>query len=346
MEDGVRSTPDRESSRSARRARTLIVSLSYPAEEGDPSGHFVRTEALDLVRAGEDVHVIAPRVTAGDSARYRSSALGGDALFRWPGAIARARANPLRLAAIPGVALRVRRAIARAGRFDRVRLHWLVPTAWPLTPAFPGADVEATAHGADVRMLLAAPMRARERILTAILDRGARIRFVAHALLDALADGLAGVTRARLVARARVEPMALESMDHVAPRDARGGYVVWVGRDIPSKRLDVALDACARAGRRLVVVGAARAARDGVRFLGKVPRDEALAWIAGADALLSTSLAEGAPTSVREARAIGVPVIACPAGDLARWAESDGGIAIAPIDAAGIGALVGRPLPL
>lgn len=307
---------------------TLIVSLSYPAHDGDPSGHFVRHQALELTRRGEDVHVVAPRVSPGDGVLYGSTSVGGDALFAWPGAIARARENPARLLALAPLAARLRRVIA-ARRFDRVHLHWLVPTAWPLAPRFEGAHVEAIAHGADVRLLRAMPRAARDAIVDALIDRATRTRFVAHALLDELLRALSRRVSTRLARHAYVEPMAFD-LERVAPRDPPSRYVVWVGRDIPSKRLDVAIDACARAQRDLVVVGAERPARSGVRFVGTVPRVEALGWIAGADALLSTSVEEGAPTVVREARALGTRVVACPAGDVATWAAFDRGITMAP----------------
>jgi glycosyltransferase involved in cell wall biosynthesis len=65
---------------------------------------------------------------------------------------------------------------------------------------------------------------------------------------------------------------------------------------------------------------------DLVDVRGRLPRSEALAWIANASALVSTSRVEGAPTVVREARALGVPVVAFPAGDLAKLAQLDRGI--------------------
>jgi teichuronic acid biosynthesis glycosyltransferase TuaC len=63
-----------------------------------------------------------------------------------------------------------------------------------------------------------------------------------------------------------------------------------------------------------------------VRFVGQVERPLALAWLAAADALVSASLHEGAPTVVREARALGTKVVCLPAGDLRKWAEADPGI--------------------
>jgi glycosyltransferase involved in cell wall biosynthesis len=72
--------------------------------------------------------------------------------------------------------------------------------------------------------------------------------------------------------------------------------------------------------------------------VGRVPRDEALGWIAGASVLLSSSRDEGAPTSIREARALGVPVVTCDAGDVALWAQRDPGIRVVGPDVASIAA--------
>ena len=66
------------------------------------------------------------------------------------------------------------------------------------------------------------------------------------------------------------------------------------------------------------------------RFLGHLPRHEALAFIAAADRLIHTSESEGAPTVIREARSLGIPVLSTPTGDVARWAQTDPGIEILP----------------
>ena len=45
--------------------RIAVITTSYPAHEGDPSGHFVRAEVVALACAGHDVHVVAPAGDAG-----------------------------------------------------------------------------------------------------------------------------------------------------------------------------------------------------------------------------------------------------------------------------------------
>ncbi len=113
-------------------------------------------------------------------------------------------------------------------------------------------------------------------------------------------------------------------------------------RLIASKRVELAIDAVRLAGRPRcawswsATAPSAPRSRDApsdlgptVTFTGALPRREALAWMAAADVLLHPSAVEAAPTVVREARALGVPVVACDAGDIAAWAHDDPGIRVA-----------------
>jgi glycosyltransferase involved in cell wall biosynthesis len=111
-------------------------------------------------------------------------------------------------------------------------------------------------------------------------------------------------------------------------RDAR--VVTIVSRLLPSKRVAVALGAASLLPKtEVLVVGdgpelaTLREEYPGVRFLGRQLRPAALTCIAAADVVISASREEGAPTVVREARALGVPVVAVSAGDLHEWARDD-----------------------
>ena len=133
-----------------------------------------------------------------------------------------------------------------------------------------------------------------------------------------------------------------ESLD-LAPGER---IAVVACRLVATKRVGVAIEAvrASSSALRLVVVGdgperarlAVAAAGAAVTFTGALPRRDALGWIAAADVLVHPSAVESAPTVVREARALGVPVVACAAGDLEAWAEADAGIRIAPPDARAI----------
>lgn len=338
---------------SPRGERILVLATSYPAADGDPSGHFVRSHALELARGGAEVHVVAPgpqgRRSEGGLVVHR---LGGETLFGWPGAWERARRNPARLAVLLPLVSRQRRALAALGAMDRVVAHWMVPTALPFVlggrsvpSALRHVDLELVSHGADVRLLIGLPSRLRHALVSRLAQRARTITFVSRSALTALLASIDDPLRARLAAKSRVRPCPIEMPHREALRDPRprgaGDYAVWVGRDVPQKRLDLALSAAREAGVPLVVVGSARDERvppePDVTFLGPRPRDEALAWIAHAFALLSTSEVEAAPTAAREARALGVPVVACPAGDLAHWAERDPGIRVVEPSARSLG---------
>jgi glycosyltransferase involved in cell wall biosynthesis len=351
------------------RPRILVLTTSYPANEHDPSGHFVRAGARALARAGNEVHVIAPGGSLGDPPRRDASptagelwvhAGGGGALFGWPGAAARAREQPLRLLAALSFAAGVHARRSSIEPVDRAVAHWIVPNGFPLLDAV-RAPLEVVGHGADVRLLLALPAGVRERVVRRLLDRDARFTFAARASLDALGSALPAPLASRLAAASIVEPPPIE-LPPVAEsaRSLRGSLdlrpgerlAVVVGRLVAGKRVELAIEAAATAGMPIVIVGGgperarlealARSLGARARFLGVVPRDEALAWIACADVLVHASSAEAAPTAVREARALGVPVLACPAGDVVAWAARDGGITLVRPSAEALSAALRR----
>jgi glycosyltransferase involved in cell wall biosynthesis len=347
--------------------RVVVLSTSFPRAEEDPSGHFVRASARRLVAEGHEVHVVAPGGSPFGPPEHRDGLwihdAGGGSLFAWPGAAARLAEAPWRLV---GAGVFGAGALARLGligRVDRAVAHWIVPCAFPLATVV-RAPLEVVAHGADVRLLVRAPRDVRERVLGLLLDRDARFTFAASSMLASLERAVGPGLAGRLASRARVEPPAIvvpDVAEHAASLRAScalapgAKLAVTACRLIATKRVELAVDAvrAAGAGFRLVIVGdgperaalAERAAdlasrgprstteraepRGGwVTFTGALPRREALAWVAAADVLLHPSAVEAAPTVVREARALGVPVIACDAGDIAAWARDDAGIRV------------------
>ena len=89
-----------------------------------------------------------------------------------------------------------------------------------------------------------------------------------------------------------------------------------LGRVVPYKRVDLAVAACAKLGRRVKVVGTGRgmdaaraAAGPGAEFLGFVPDEDLGGILAGARAVLFPGAEDFGIVPV-EAQAAGVPVIA------------------------------------
>jgi glycosyltransferase involved in cell wall biosynthesis len=312
--------------------RVALVTTSYPSADGDASGHFVRSEARRLAAAGHDVVVIKPGASDLCDPGVRVIGIADQRAFGWPGVAARLRAAPWRAPGVVHFVLGARRALAREAPWSRVIAHFMIPSGFPIASGS-DAPVEVVGHGSDVRLLLALPQALRRRAVTALLETTTTFRFVSDELAELFlseAPPAAG--------RIRVEPCPLDVGEPVDRADARAKLgiapgtrlAIVAGRALASKRMDVALSALGLLdGIERVVIGDGpalpllKARFSGVRFTGHLERPDALAWIAAADVVVSASELEGAPTVVREARLLGVPVVAVAAGDLERAAQQD-----------------------
>jgi glycosyltransferase involved in cell wall biosynthesis len=327
----------------APRRRVVVVTTSYPTHPGDPSGHFVAAEAHDLVRSGRRVTVLAPAVRGAvhphreerDGVEIRW--LGAGTAFGWPGALARLGARPWRVAGAARFVLAARRALGELTDAERIVAHFLVPSAFPIATVAPRTPLEIVVHGSDLRVVERLPAVVRRHLAQSLA--ASELRFVSDELRERAGRALGP----ELLRRARVAPSPLEchgAGDRSAARrelglepDAR--LVVIVARLVASKRGERALRAARLVpGARAVVVGdgpeRARLERlfPEAHFVGQLARPQALAWIAAADVLLSASEREGAPSVVREARALGTRVVAARSGDLETWSRRDPGLSV------------------
>ena len=289
-----------------------VVTTSYPSDDGDPSGHFVKAEVTELERAGHTVTVVTPRA-------------GG--AFGWPGAASRLKQRPWRAAEAMGWMLRAASQI-RDARPSRIIAHWSIPSAWPVvtTSRLAHVPLEIVSHGGDVRLLAGLPEGLRLRLVRTLVERASTWRFVSQSLLDQLARSVPSLAAA-VRERAVIAPSPLGMLDVREAVKARkrtlGDRPLYVcaGRLVASKRVDRVIDYVAgyRAGQPILIVigdGPERARLErlaqrwslDVRFLGNTPRRETLTWIGAADELVHASIAEGASTVVREAAHLGVKI--------------------------------------
>jgi glycosyltransferase involved in cell wall biosynthesis len=203
--------------------------------------------------------------------------------------------------------------------------------------------------------LAAAPgvrLAALRRARTAALRTAARVT-VPSAYLARLAAGF-GLDPARVEVLPNPAPAELPA----APAPQPPGTLVFVGRLTRQKGLGTALAALARVpAARLLLVGEgperealeARARELGldgrVAFLGALPRVEALALVAGAEAALLASDWENLPHAAVEALAVGTPVVATAVGGVPEVVD-DGvnGLLVPPGDPEALARAVERVL--
>lgn len=320
-------------------ARLAVLTSSFPESEDDASGHFVRAEVMLSCSQGHDVTVIAPGPTTFDSQAnaYRIRRLGKLGAFGPPGVQTRLKQDPRRAMSLCLFAWRARQALAELGPFDRIIAHWLVPSGALLLF---GADteLEVVAHGSDVELLLKLPRSIGAGFLSRLKKRRATLRLVSEAQRNKL------VTRFGLhsLPNNYVRPCAFD-VPVVTHRDPpvelelskQRPLIAIVARLVPEKRVDTALSAATVIPHAQVIVvgdGPQRAelqhAFPHAQFLGQLPRPLTLRLIAAADVLLHASQLEGAPTVVREARALGTPVVAVNSGDLRAWSLLDPGLIV------------------
>jgi teichuronic acid biosynthesis glycosyltransferase TuaC len=318
--------------------RVAVISTSYPRDAGDAAGHFVRSEVRALVRAGHDVHVLAPGrgpTNAGSADGAQLHWLEDHGAFGWPGALTRLAQQPTRALGACAFTLRAARALRAFGPFTSVQAHFLVPSGWPIAIAS-SARLELVGHGSDVRLFCRLPSALRTHIARCWVRRAARVRVTSSELAALLRETCPELA---LHLEVRPSPIDVEGVPTRAearralaiPEHARLALIAT--RLIPGKRVDVALRALSLLEELSVsVVGdgpeleSLRAQFPSVHFAGRLPRPDTLRFMAAADVVVSASPEEGAPSVVREARALGVPVVAVAAGDLAAWAERDPGL--------------------
>lgn len=157
-----------------------------------------------------------------------------------------------------------------------------------------------------------------------------RAALLAESIAARWADALTAVSKsaanyyASLGARAEHIPNAVELAEMPRePERVSEPQVAYLGRLSREKGVDLLVEAAARHGLRGVVVAGEgplkplveRAASRGLlRFLGPLPRRRALKVLAGSDAAVLPSKEEGVSTTLLEAMALKVPLVATRTG--------------------------------
>jgi glycosyltransferase involved in cell wall biosynthesis len=345
--------------------RIGLLATSFPRTERDPAGVFVLGFARALVGRGHTVEVLAPEPAEGvDPPSWPGIEV------RWvpylrprsleqtfygagvPDNLARDRRAWLGLA--PFTLALLRTAAVRAPRWDAVVSHWALPCALVAGAVRGARNHVAVLHSADVHLLARLPLRAR--LAQRIADGATALLFASPALRDAFLGLLAPVPRASVATRCHVSPMGIDALTEPSgPRRALRRAlglddftVLSLGRLVPIKGTDDALRALPLDTALLVAgAGPERGALEqlalrlgtNARFLGLVAGQEKRDWLAASDAfvlasrVLPSGRTEGTPTTLLEAMAAGLPIVATDVGGVSSLIEHERtGLLIPPGD--------------
>jgi glycosyltransferase involved in cell wall biosynthesis len=166
----------------------------------------------------------------------------------------------------------------------------------------------------------------KPRLVPWVLRRADRILvesdYIKRELYSAIESLAASTALAAIDSKLSIMPTIVEPGESVGRPD---GYVIFVGRLVKLKGVDLLLDAMRSVeGARLVIVGdgpergALERAASGldVTFEGMLSHEEVKRRLGDASVLVQPSVTEGLPNSVMEAMAHGVPVIGTAVGGI------------------------------
>ncbi|MEA2828911.1 MAG: L-malate glycosyltransferase [Actinomycetota bacterium] len=333
--------------------RVVIVTGIYPPDIGGPATH-----ASDLARAlrgrGHDVVVLS--LTDGAGTGRRSDLVLFPRRWPWPVRTAAAAwwlarrrraydvvyATGLELPAVAGARLARRPVVLKVpgdSAWERGRRQGLTTL---------GFDEFQDAAGGPLRL------RAMRQVRNWAARHASAVVVPSHYLGRVAGRWAGGRTPVTVVLNGVRAPEPEAGLtgpptgSGATPDGAGGLALVFVGRLVAHKRIEILLDAVAAShpSVTLAIVGtgpeeAALTARAGalgvggrVRFEGSLSHDDVMRRLAGADALVSATSYEGLPHVVIEALVCGTPVITTPAGGVVEVIEDrDNGRLVDPADA-------------
>jgi teichuronic acid biosynthesis glycosyltransferase TuaC len=340
--------------------RLLLVTNVYPSPRRSTKGTFNHELVTALRGAGDEVRVVVP-VPWTDLLLARATAPPvpdtSYTVWWYPPRIGRATYHRWMALTV----LRTVRRVTRSWTPDLVLGYWTHPDGTVALAAARELGVPAAllVGGSDVQLLTRE--RRRRTIIVETLRAADRV-FAVGALLQRAVIAL-GIPPARVVAFERgVDRDTFNPGSPPAARERLGlpcdrPIMIWVGRMVPVKGLDVLLaswPAVARHPARplLILIGdgdqrsslerQAAEFGDTVRFVGNLAHNALPDWYRAADCVVLPSRSEGVPNVLLEGLACGTPFVASAVGSVTELTDLDSAAVPAEDVAALTAALLNR----
>jgi glycosyltransferase involved in cell wall biosynthesis len=332
--------------------RLLLITNVFPSPLHPTKGVFNLELVRALRRSSHDVRVICPIAWTDEVAGLRSgrhippkrSHAADDVLTVFP----RFYFSPKILRRHYGgfmwhsVRATLRRQVAEF-RPDAVIGYWAHPDGEVAVRAARLANVPAIVMVGGSDVLLMTGHGARRRCVLNVLRAADAVVPVSNNLRNKLIEFGIDSNKVHVVERG-VDTSVFHPGDRDEARALVGLHfpepmLLWVGRMVPVKGLDILLTACTKLRQRglsfqlcLVGDGPLRGAlerqadanglRDVVRFIGVVSHHQLADWYRASDLIVLPSRSEGVPNVLREALACGKPYVASNVGGVAELGEA------------------------
>ncbi|HST24941.1 MAG TPA: glycosyltransferase family 4 protein [Gaiellaceae bacterium] len=283
--------------------KVAVLTTSYPRDESDAAGVFLRDAVDDLRSRGVDVDVVSPA-----SFRHFGIAYGA-------GVMGNLRRSPTKVLLLPAFLAEYARAARRAAAdADLVHAHWL-PSGYAARAT--GKPYVLTMHGTDAELARRAP---------ALFRPAANAARVVTCVSESLTD-----TARRLGAReVRVVPVGIDIPDRTAEPE-QPAHVLFVGRLSEEKGVHELVEAAR--GLPLVVVGDGPLRSEVPDAVGFVPPADLPGYFDRAAVVVCPSRREGYGVVARQAMAHARPVVATAVGGLAEAiVDGESGLLVPPGD--------------
>ena len=333
--------------------RLLLITSVFPSPRRPTKGTFNRDLVDGLRESGDDVRVVVP-VPWTDLFRLRAIARPEPAttyqVWWYPPRLAHATHHRWMSRSVLPEALRA----TQTWQPDLVLGYWTHPDG---TLALSIADRLAVpgvilVGGSDIQLLTRDP--ARRKVIVATLRAADRVFATGSPLRDAvIALGVspshAGVFTRGVDRRRFHRASAAGARDRLdLPRDRP--IVLWVGRMVPVKGLDVLMRSWVEVARDptrplLLLIGDGEERRtlerwaaglpESVRLVGSIANDALPDWYRAADCVVLPSRSEGIPNVLVEGLACGTPFVASAVGGVTTLSDEES-ITVPPGDIAAL----------
>jgi glycosyltransferase involved in cell wall biosynthesis/peptidoglycan/xylan/chitin deacetylase (PgdA/CDA1 family) len=258
----------------------------------------------------------------------------------------------------------IRRLLAESPP-DAVIGYWAHPDGEVAVRAARQAGVPAVIMVGGSDVLLLTKQRRRRRCILRVLNEADRVVAVSRHLKTKLLELGVAPDKVQVVSRG-VDEAIFRPGDRALARRELGiaidqRVLLWVGRMVPVKGLDILLGACRRLQAQgtefqLFLIGdgplrAALAAQcealglgDCVRFVGPLEHSRLAEWYRAANVTVLPSRSEGVPNVLRESLACGTPFVASRVGGIPEIANEQNSRLVEPDDQAALADAIGEML--